>query len=210
MNRYSIVCSSHKSDILVKNLFRSPNIFDHDLHIKNGYTNICNAYNEALKKCNEDVIIFVHHDVYLPETFFVDLDLSLTEINHINWGVLGVAGATTNRIIANVIDRSHLLKVYDSLPQEVVTLDELILIIKKESFKYLSFDEKIKNHHLFGTDICMQAKKNGMTNFVINAQCNHNSSLSYQIPKEYFDTETYIKEKWKDFLPIKNTINVIK
>jgi hypothetical protein len=209
MNRYSIVCCSHKHDVLVNNLFQSHEIFEHDLHIKNGYTNICKAYNDALKKCYEDIIIFVHQDVYLPETFFKDLEMSLEQLANINWGILGAAGATSNRIIANLIDRNYLLKTYDSLPQEVSTLDELILIIKKQSFNCLYFDENIKNHHLFGTDVCMQSKKNGMKNFVINAQCHHNSSLSYQIPKEYFETETYIKEKWKEFLPIKNTINII-
>jgi len=210
MTKYSIVVSSHNAEVLNNNLLKSPDIFNHDLHIKFGYTNVCKAYNEAINECSENIIIFVHHDVLLPDTFFNDLELSLNKLNNTNWGVLGSAGIRINGIAsANVTDRGFLFRTIESKPTLVNTMDELILVVRKSSFPILKFDENIINNHLFGTDICLQARKQGMTNYIVDIHCFHNSSL-VTIPANYYDTEKYIRKKWKCYLPIYTTCSNIR
>lgn len=210
MNRYSIITAVNKGDVLIENLLKSPDIFLHDIQIKYGYRNICYAYNEAVKESQEEILIFVHQDVLLPEYFFEDLLLSIAKLIYTDWGVLGVAGKTHNgRLSANVIDRGFLLKTNDLRPSLVQTIDELILIVKKSSFDKLVFDEDITNNHLFGTDLCLQAEQHGMKNFIIDIPCFHNSTL-VSVPNNYYETEKYIREKWECYLPIFTTISDIR
>ena len=210
MLRYSIVSACNKPAILEDNLLKSPNIFSHDIHIKYEYTNICKAYNEAIKECTEEIIIFVHQDVFLPENFFEDLLISIAKLIYTEWGVLGVAGIThSGRLSSDVIDRGSILKTDDLKPALVQTIDELILIVKKRSFDKLVFDENIINNHLFGTDLCLQAEQHWMKNFIIEAPCFHNSLL-VSLPNNYFISQEYIREKWSCSFPIHTTCSIIR
>jgi hypothetical protein len=123
--------------------------------------------------------------------------------------VLGVAGKTAKGTLsANVIDRGIPLVTKDFKPTEVQTLDELILIVNKSLTPALSFDENIPHHHLFGADLCLQAKRLGKKSYVIDAQCSHNSSLK-SLPPCYHKSEAYIRLKWSDYLPIHTTCSTI-
>ena len=66
---FSIVCCTHNLQILNDNLLRSPNIRDHQLIISEYSKCITKTYNESAYKADNEVIIFVHHDVYLPRIF---------------------------------------------------------------------------------------------------------------------------------------------
>jgi hypothetical protein len=180
-----------------------------DLILKLEYSSVARAYNSSIKGAKEDIIIFVHQDVYLPITFHDQLSASIKNLGNIDWGVLGVAGVNGNQIFANVLDRGNILKSYDQRPTEVRILDELILVIKKYSFNKIRFDEKIPHHHLFGADICLQANQFGMKNYVIDAYCHHNSSLN-GLTDNYIDSENYIREKWVNQLPIITTCSRIE
>lgn len=211
MIRYSIVVPSHNPNILLHNLLASPGIFNHDVHVQYDKINICKTFNEIIKSCTEDIIIFIHHDVFLPESFFGDLLVGIQKLCYSDWGVIGVAGMTdTGNLSSTVSYKGSPLISADIKPTKVETIDELILVVKKRTFDKLSFDENITNNHLFGTDLCLQAKKYGMPNFVVDAFCIHNSSLNYIIPENYWITYEYIKEKWKCYLPIYTTCSVIK
>jgi hypothetical protein len=94
----------------------------------------------------------------------------------------------------------------DNLPSPVNTLDELLIIIKKNSF---IFDEKIPNHHLFTTDLCLQAEEQGKKNYAILAFCHHNSKTN-ELPENYEESKNYIRNKWQHKLPIYTTCSIIK
>lgn len=207
--RFSIVCACNNTETLSNNLLRSPNIKEHDLHIVIGHTKPCVAYNEAVKKCSEDVIIFVHQDVYLPESFFGDLTIAIEKLGSTDWGVLGVAGRLGEIYSYNVLDRGKLLRSSDMKPAVVETLDELLLVMKRKTCEQITFDENIPNHHLFGTDICLQTSHHFMVNFVVDAYCEHNSTL-VTLPPDYSVAEEYIKKKWRFILPIHTTCSIIE
>lgn len=204
---FSIVCCTHNLQILYENLLRSPNIRDHQLIISENSKCITKTYNESVNKADSDIFIFVHHDVYLPENFFNELKEILDEIED-DWGVVGVAGKTKNGDDAGfVCDRGNIFGEKNG-PIEVQTLDELLLIKKKDN---IQFDENIPStHHLFGTDICLQYKEIAKKNYAISAYCEHNSSYDNNITKSWYESEKYIKNKWSKYLPIQTTCKIIQ
>lgn len=204
---FTIICASNNDEVLCKNLLASPNIDKHQVIIQRGYTNVCKAYNDTDDRIKNDIVIYIHQDVYLPETFFSQLENSIEKLKDEDWGVLGVAGRKNLEYIGNILDRGTEWGSSIGLPKEVDILDELMLIMKKDSF---IFDESIPGHHLFGTDICMISKSNEKKCYGILAYCHHNSQLNHIVPENYFHSVEYIKNKWKHMLPIHTTCSTIK
>jgi hypothetical protein len=204
--KYSIVCSVSNETTLRNNLLLSPDISKHNLLLQYNYTNLSKAYNDA--KPSEDIVIYVHQDVYLPGGFFNQLTTSILQltVSNCNWGVIGPAGRSSRGWFGSIVDRGKNWGNSELLPKEVDTLDELMLVTKNNEF---IFDEGILNHHLFGADLCMQAREAGKLNYAINAYCHHNSSSSYELPKEFEVSKQYIKQKWNKYLPIYTTCTVI-
>jgi hypothetical protein len=207
----TIICASNCERTLQSNLLQSPYIHNHQLIIKRGYKCVARAYNEAIKEAKNDIMVFVHQDVYLPWKFFLSLSISIQELGMINWGIIGPAGRNLlGEYYGHILDRGKLWGSPENLPAPVQTLDELLLVGKKSgAFKRLAFDEQIPNHHLFGSDICLQAKDAGFENYAINTFLHHNSTLGSDLPENWKDSARYIKEKWTSVLPIYSTCEII-
>jgi len=214
--KYTIefITSSHKPEILKRNLLKSKIFEKYKLIIQENYTNVPKAYNEAHSLA--DIKIYLHNDVYLPDDFEENLFYSIYKVekNDKNWGVLGVAGDagilnTQGKFYGNLNTSGDLLRGGTKFPHLVATLDELILIVKKN----FVFDEKLGNH-LYGVDICLQAREEGMKSYAINAFLYHasstwNTGLDRQLPNDFRISRDYIKEKYKHFLPISTTCTII-
>ena len=198
--------------MLYDNLLHSKDIMSHDLQViksEDCNNNVKKAYNKSLKACKNDIVIFIHQDVVLHDDFFPSLDRAIDLLSDCPWAVLGVAGKTKmGTLSANVIDRGYPLITKDFKPTAVQTLDELLLIVNRKLMPLLSFDENIPHHHLFGTDLCLQAKQLGKKSYVIDAPCSHNSSLK-SLPPCYYESESYIRLKWAKYLPIHTTCSTI-
>src|ERR1017187_9024282 len=66
--------------ILEKNLLLSPGLKRPDgprLLVQEGFRSAAAAYNNAIDKATNDFVIFVHQDVYLPESWLSDLQIAL-------------------------------------------------------------------------------------------------------------------------------------
>lgn len=211
--KIEFVTPSHNPEILENNLLKSKILRKYKLAVQTNYTNISKAYNEA--DVNGDIIIYVHHDVYLPPSFERKLLNSLTEIERIdpNWGVLGLAGAVMShnekRVYGYLLNRGRRLGSPKGLPREVDTLDELMLITRGD----LKFDENIPSTHFYGADICLQARLQGRKCYVINAYCHHNHNYSGLVNGErtegFLLAQEYIKKKYAKLLPIPTTCTII-
>ncbi len=207
---FTFVAAVNEMDVLQKNLCLSPCINDtseNQFIVKRNYGAASLAYNEALDESKNDIVIFVHQDVYLPESWLTSLRMSLSylEENKIKWGVLGCYGVGSNagkwvglgRVYTNgwgyvgrTIDR----------PVPVQTLDEILLVVRKSSG--LQFDPSLPHFHLYGTDICMSASEKGMLSFAIPAFCIHNTNQLLYLPKEFYECYRHVKQRWKKNLPI--------
>jgi len=205
---FSIVVAVNNLEILRKNLYLSPGLLrghKHQVLVKENYPSASLAYNSAIDEAENEIIIFIHQDVYLPKDWFSDLRKSLLHLkeHQINWGVLGCFGSRKDahgglgRVYTNGLGL-HGRELTE--PESVETLDEIILIFRKSSG--LRFDPSFPHFHLYGTDICMSARDKGMANFAFQGFCVHNTNQLLSLPKEFYDCYYYVKKKWAKFLPI--------
>ncbi len=165
------------------------------------------AYNEGIRRAHNEIIIFAHQDLFLPETWMEDLYRSVACIEKFDpaWGVLGCYG-----IGGDGRSRGHLYTtgweiVGEPLgrPERVRTLDEILLVIRRSSG--LIFDESLPHFHLYGTDICLAAAERNMRCYAVPAFCIHNTAQILFMPKEFYSCCRYIRKKWKKSLPIQTS-----
>src|SRR5262249_13520386 len=95
----TFVVASNNSQILKDNLlaspcFRGPN--QHQVLGQERFQFAAKSYHEANGKSHNDLIVFVHQDVILPEIWVADLEraLSWLAVDDPRWGVLGCRGET--------------------------------------------------------------------------------------------------------------------
>lgn len=201
---FTLICACNDDLVLRKNLLASPFSRECQVIIQRGYTNVPLAYNQALPQAAGDILIFVHQDVFLPITFEDELRHALIDLNGVEWGVIGPAGQSATGGYGYVLDRGHPWGQNLRLPIEVDTLDELMLIVPRGKFEF-QFDEAMPNHHLIGTDLCMQARAQHKSRWAILAYCAHNSKTR-GIDPAFWDAADYVMRKWPQFLPIYATV----
>lgn len=201
------VTASHDPEVLNNNLLKSEVVYKHHpLTVQTGFNNISKAYNAA-KACL-NTVVWVHHDVFLPPDFEMQLNRALTKVPD-DWGVLGVAGV---KLVGNkkdikgyILDRGKKWGSPIGLPAEVDTLDEMLLITRGK----VTFDENL-DLDFYGADICMQAIAAGKKNYAINAFCHHNSTRVVGGRTEsFYRCQAYFRKKWRAFLPIATTCALI-
>jgi glycosyltransferase involved in cell wall biosynthesis len=196
--------------VFESNFLASPclgELHPHQIVVQEGFSSASKAYNDAIDKSRNDLIVFVHQDMIFPKMWLSELENSLQylEVDDPNWGVIGCYGETVEWVGRGYIYSSGLGVMGKSFerPTPVQTLDEIVLIVRKSSG--LRFDDKLPNFHFYGADICMTAHQMGKTNYAISAFCIHNTKQFLVLPPEYYDCYRYFKTKWKSFLPIQTT-----
>ena len=103
-------------------------------------------------------------------------------------GVYGVGpvadgpGGPAARRIGWVEDRGRVLSEGPGLPAPIATLDELLLVVRKDA--PLRFDPEL-GFHLYGADLCLQARECGLAVVALGAPCRHNSQ-SVGLPEVFF------------------------
>lgn len=204
-----VTCVNNK-EILRTNLLASPCFREphaHQILVQESFPSAAMAYNDAIGKAKNEIIVFVHQDMVFPELWTSQLErnLQILKDSDLSWGVLGCYGETLNDGGRGYIysgGNGILGKPFD-VPAPVQTLDEIVLILRASSG--LKFDERLPNFHFYGADICMQAAAQGLNNYAISAFCIHNTQLNLILPKEFYDCYRYLKGKWKNALPIQTT-----
>ena len=179
----------------------------HQVLEQRGFKSAAAAYNDAIARSVNDLIVFAHQDVVFPGTWLADLNRALDLLQHTDpeWGVLGCYGETLDdngRGYVYSPGRGILGKPLNK-PALVQTLDEIVLIIRKSSG--LKFDPDLPHFHFYGADICMAAADRGMKSYAISALCIHNSQQNLVLPEEFYQGYKHIKRRWGKFLPIQTT-----
>jgi hypothetical protein len=200
----------NRKDVLENNLMASPCFqgnHSHQVLIQENYSSASKAYNDAIEKSRNDIIVFAHQDMIFPADWLTNLAKALTslEIEDPNWGVLGCYGEMPGGGGRGYI-YSHGLGILGApfeRPTLVHTLDEIVLILRKSSG--LRFDDTLPNFHMYGADICMAAAMRGMKSYAISAFCIHNTTFNLVLPKEFYDCYKHVQRTRKELLPIQTT-----
>lgn len=205
--RLTFVVAVNNRDVLKNNLLASPCLrkpYCHQLLIQEGFSSAAKAYNNAIDRSQNDLMVFVHQDIILPEQWLNQLEDALQSLEEKDptWGVLGSYGETQSQGGRGYVYQSGpgIIGVPLEHPAPVQTLDEIVLILRKSS--QLRFDESMPHFHLYGTDICLRAAQSGRTNYAIPAFCIHNSSQGSILPKEFYECYWRVRRAWSSHLPI--------
>jgi hypothetical protein len=206
----TFVVAVNQRDVFENNFLASPCLrgaHHHQLIVQEGFNSATQAYNDAISKSLNDVIVFAHQDILLPEPWLSDLEVALSYLamEDPTWGVLGCFGETQNGVGRGYVYSSGLGILGQPLkhPAPVQTLDEIVLILRKSS--RLRFDETLPHFHFYGTDICLRAARVGLKSYAISAFCIHNTQLNLVLPKEFYESCRHIQRTWNDCLPIQTT-----
>jgi hypothetical protein len=180
---------------------------DYQILVQEGFKSAAKAYNDAISKSLNDLIVFCHQDILLPESWLLQLDRALKYLQAADpeWGVLGCYGETQDGRGWGHLYSSGLNVIGEPFKQPVPiqTLDEIVLILRKSS--RLHFDDHLPHFHLYGADICLRAAKIGMKSYAISAFCIHNTHQPLVLPEEFYECSRHIKRVWKDCLPIQTS-----
>jgi len=209
----TFVVAVNNREVLENNFLASPCLqapHEHQILVQENFPAAAKAYNDAIGKSVNDLIVFCHQDILLPSSWMGQLEQALLCLEKKDplWGVLGCYGRT-----ADGRGRKGWGHVYSpgrgivgeplEHPVPVQTLDELALILRKSSG--LRFDENLPHFHFYGTDICLTAATRGMKCYSIPAWCIHNTQLYLTYPREFYECYRHIRRKWRKHLPIQTS-----
>jgi hypothetical protein len=205
--RFTFAVAVNNRSVLEKNFLASP-IFrtshGHEILIQEGFSSAGAAYNDAIERSGNDLMVFAHQDMILPEQWLDQLENSLEYLGNYDpaWGVLGCYGETQHERGRGCVYQPNLGMIGVSIdrPTPIQTLDEIVLIFRKSSG--LRFDGSLPHFHLYGTDICLRAKRMGRTSYAIPAFCIHNTNQGFLLPEEFYECYWHVKRAWESELPI--------
>jgi 2-polyprenyl-3-methyl-5-hydroxy-6-metoxy-1,4-benzoquinol methylase len=200
-----IVCVSDDG-ILANNFLASPDLREqqHDVILLRNCRSAADGYALGIEKARHSLVVCAHQDVYLPKGWsrrvvsqYRNAERQLGPI-----GVAGVFGVDKQgesfRRIGRVVDRDNLLDVSLEYPAKVHSLDELLLVVPKNT--ELRFDAAL-GFHFYGADLCLSAAAQGLPAIVLDALCLHNSRTSGHNSAFYQSARVFV-EKWREELPI--------
>lgn len=211
--KWSVTVASNNQAVLQQNLLRSPDLQGADIHVRVGYSSVALAFNPVLESSAADIVIFVHQDIYLPSGWIERL---LSVIKNLQdkdprWAVLGVYGisAADGEARGHVYctgNRRTLGRPFEGVVP-VQSLDEIVLVVRRESG--LRFDQAL-GYHLYGTDICLTARKMGWSTYAASIFCLHNSNGYKYLPLSFWQGYRFLQRKWRAELPVRTPCTVVR
>lgn len=169
--------------------------FDEDeteyLYFDNTSGNSADGYhgiNRALREAKGKYLIFCHQDVLFIHDRRQQLEhcLGLLEQHDPHWAVAGNAGKTRSGLLRLRISDPHGQDIkMGQLPAEVISLDENFLVINRN--QNIACTAALSGFHLYGTDLCQNANRLGLKNYVIDFHLFHKSAG--KVDAGYFEVQ---------------------
>jgi Glycosyltransferase like family len=189
----------------------------HEVILVRNCPSAADGLNLGLRRAKGDWIVCMHQDLFLPTRWDLLLAEQLQEAER-RFGPIGVAGVygvgpvqeapgwpLSAERIGCVVDRGRMLRDGPELPARVSTLDELLLIVPRDT--PLRFDPEL-GFHLYGADLCLQAAERGLAVVALGALCHHNSQ-NVGLPPAFFASAQVFARKWTHRLPVATPCVVI-
>lgn len=119
-------------------------------------------------------VVLVHQDVVLLEAGRAELEARLAELDARDpqWALAGNAGsASPGVLLLRITDRHGENQSVGAFPARAQSLDENFIVLKRRAM--LSPSRGLSGFHLYGTDLCLQARLKGMSAYVIDYHLKH-------------------------------------
>jgi hypothetical protein len=138
-----------------------------------------------IESVEEPFFVLCHQDVRLDQgDGYSRLLEVLAELSRVDpdWAVAGNAGGSAELRMIRRISDPHGLSTPDRLPAVVESLDENLLIIR--SGTGLTCTPSLHGFHLYGTELCLQARTRGLASYVIDFHLRHLSAGTIDVGYE--------------------------
>lgn len=206
-----LCCASHSDEILNGNLARSPCVTSGAvrLHVERGAPSASVAYNRALAATSEEIVVFVHHDVYLPQGWDRLLRARLAELPG-DWALYGTYGIGLDEALIGPVWSSSIGILAGRVPVapvEVQSFDELLFVMRRSAG--IGFDEGLPGWHLYGTDIVTIARAAGYRAYAGALPVIHNDRYHEELGSDFTECYRYMQRKWWDRLPLRTAVTKI-
>lgn len=210
-----LAAAVNNHDVLANCLRRSPDVASGalTLRIYEGFRAASLAYNQALDESDADILVLAHQDVYLPAGFLAGLQTEVARLDALDpdWALAGVVGLGEDGALKGVTWSSGLATLLGARleqPAPVVTLDEMLLVIRRGSG--LRFDDQMPGFHLYAADAVETARARGQRSYVIDTPAIHHSRPVVALDAGYKQAYRYMQRKWRANLPIANLVCPIR
>lgn len=189
--KFSVITPVNDGLLYKKFCGKSPNLTD-DFVICGNAKSAAAAFNYGMKKAKHDLCVCCHQDVFFPPGWADKLNLPM------KFGVVGLYGMDMQGNDVGHIYDPHGYRSRGVMPCEVMSVDELCIIIDRRTG--LQFDEELGGWHFYGADICLQAIKKGLKNYVIDNLAIHASGGA--VNNDFHDMRMKFEKKWEGKSPI--------
>jgi hypothetical protein len=212
--RIALVAAVNNDAVLAANLMRSPVVQQGraSVSLQHHAPSAAIAYNRGLDETSEDVVVFAHQDVYLPEGWVERLfaTIAALEGTEPSWAVIGVIGMALDGAMAGQIwcaSNRGIIGTRIPGPVAVQSLDEIVIVLRRSSG--LRFDESLPHFHLYATDIVQTARSSGLGSYVADLPVIHNSKPVITYWGGFLQAFLHLRRKWRDVLPIRTPVVTI-
>ena len=177
------------------------------------------AYADAMKSATAEILVFAHCDIFFPEGWFERLKREIARLNRTkpDWAVVGVFGVTrAGAFVGRAWDNSLAPLFHEtggffgaplSAPARVTSCDEMVLIVRNRTG--VLFDPGLPGFHLYGTDIALEAERQGRAAYVLDLPLIHNAKAQLRLGSDYVAAYNYMVRKWRVRLPVPTTCGVV-
>ncbi|NEX46230.1 hypothetical protein [Pseudotabrizicola algicola] len=210
---FQIACASNSDAILAANLAASPCLANGvPLHVERNAPSAAIAYNRALDATQSEIVVFAHHDVFLPKGWDALLHARLAELTRHcpDWALAGAFGIGADYRQFGPVWTSSLGQIIGrvpSQPEPVISFDEMLIVLRRSSG--LRFDDSQPGWHMYGTDIVCRARSAGKGAFAIGLPCIHNDRFHGALGPDFTESYRWMQAKWPQYLPIQTPVTKI-
>ncbi|MDE1981859.1 MAG: hypothetical protein KGI81_05920 [Betaproteobacteria bacterium] len=178
----------------------------HALALFEGAASAAQAFNAALSYGDSEWLVYVHQDVFLPpgweREFLAGLATAQQRLPQL--AVAGVFGVGSSGLLGHVVDRGRLLREGGELPAAAHTLDELCFAVRRASGIRL---DPALGFDFYAADAALQAHEQGLQVAVVDACCEHRSTLpragfAEAFVQRFAASATAFQHKWRHRLPV--------
>lgn len=168
------------------------------LHLDNSGGNRWCAYAglaRLLDQARGDHVVLCHQDVRLLDHGAADLGRRLAELTAAapGWALAGNAGATpAGRLALRISDPHGDDQAHGPFPARVASLDENFMVLRRSAG--LRPSATLSGFHLYGTDLCLQARHAGRSAWVVDFHLRHLSAG--RVDRAFLDQQAAFERQW--------------
>ncbi len=209
MTDIRLICASNDAAILRANLMRSDAVAQWPLSVIENASSAASAYNRGLDESAEPLLVFLHHDVYLPPGWEHLLQQRIAEVAAMDpdWALIGAYGVDEAGRGYGPVWSSSLGQIVGAVPlapRAVQSFDELLIVMRRDAG--LRFDADLPGWHLYGTDIVTQARAQSRGAYACALPLVHNDGYKDQLDQGFGAAYAYLQRKWAARLPLRSPV----